>query len=113
MQRRIKSGFSLLEVIAAVIILAVVATATLATISPMRAKSASKLDEQTVAKLNAIVQSYYIEKGVWPTGYMAQLWDNGYLEQLDPTGNKRYPTPLGSYYQFNATTKKVYNPLVP
>ena len=39
-----RKGFSLIEVIAAVIILAVVATATVATIAPMREKSRRKLD---------------------------------------------------------------------
>jgi prepilin-type N-terminal cleavage/methylation domain-containing protein len=107
---RKKSGFSLLEVIAAVVILAVVATATIATISPMRAKSQKKIDEQNIAKLNSIVQAYYIEKGAWPTAAMTQLWDSGYLE-LDASGQKRYPTPTnGVYYRFDTTTRKVINP---
>ncbi|MGB0595599.1 MAG: prepilin-type N-terminal cleavage/methylation domain-containing protein [Rubripirellula sp.] len=44
-----KSGFSLLEVIAAVVILAVVAAATIATVAPLRAKSDQKMAEQEIA----------------------------------------------------------------
>ncbi len=63
MRRNKKSGFSLLEVIAAVVILAVVAAATVATVAPMRAKSEDKLADQEVATLNAMAQTYFLEVG--------------------------------------------------
>ena len=66
MKRRKNSGFSLLEVIAAVVILAVVAAATVATVAPMRAKSEDKLADQEVATLNAMAQTYYLEVGSYP-----------------------------------------------
>ncbi len=67
MRRNKKSGFSLLEVIAAVVILAVVAAATVATVAPMRAKSEDKLADQEVATLNAMAQTYFLEIGSYPS----------------------------------------------
>lgn len=102
-----RSGFSLIEVIAAVVILAVVATATVATIAPMREKSRVKLDQQNIAKLNGIVQAYYMETGLWPDRNMTRLNTAGY------TSTRTTPTPYGSYYQWDNTNKTVINPLAP
>jgi len=66
MKRIKKNAFSLLEVIAAVVILAVVAAATVATVAPMRQKSEDKLAIQDVASLNAMAQAYHLEKGTFP-----------------------------------------------
>lgn len=78
MKRNKKRGFSLLEVIAAVVILAVVAAATVATVAPMRAKSEDKLADQEVATLNAMAQTYYLEEGNYP-GSVMTLASAGYL----------------------------------
>ena len=91
-----KSGFSLLEVIAAVVILAVVAAATVATVAPMRAKSEEKLAVQDVASLNAMAQTYYLENGSFPSsaytlatsGYIANTSD---AEKVRLTKLRRYP----------------------
>lgn len=104
---RRRPGFSLIEVIAAVIILAVVATATVATISPMREKSRVKLDEQNIAKLNGIVQAYYMETGRWPDSYMRRLHTEGY------TSERLQKTPYGGYYRWDNTNKTVINPYAP
>ena len=78
MKRNKKNGFSLLEVIAAVVILAVVAAATVATVAPMRQKSEDKLDVQQVATLNAMAQTYYLENGNYPRD-VRQLGTASYL----------------------------------
>ncbi len=78
MKRTTKNGFSLLEVIAAVVILAVVAAATVATVAPMRAKSDDKLADQEVTMLNAMSQTYFLEEGEYPTS-VNQLAAAGYL----------------------------------
>ena len=78
MKRQKKSGFSLLEVIAAVVILAVVAAATVATVAPMKNKSEKKLDEQQVATLNAMTQTYFLENGRYPANVI-QLAQGEYL----------------------------------
>ena len=104
---RNRKGFSLIEVIAAVVILAVVATATVATIAPMREKSRVKLDAQNIAKLNGIVQAYYMETGRWPDRNMTRLFTSGY------TSTRLNPTPYGRYYQWDNANKVVINPAAP
>ncbi len=101
--RRRRKAFSLLEMIAAVVILAVVAVATTATIVPMRAKSQQKIDVQTIAKLQALSDTYYLERGTWPDTNLTYLERYGYAEQ------RYHPTPYGGRYTFNSSTKKVEN----
>lgn len=102
-----RKGFSLIEVIAAVIILAVVATATVATIAPMREKSRRKLDEQNIASLNGTVQAYYMEIGAWPDRNLTRLKTQGY------TTDTYQRTPYGGYYTFDAATGRVVNTNAP
>ena len=78
MNRNKRKGFSLLEVIAAVVILAVVAAATVATVAPMRAKSEDKLADQEIATLNAMSQTYFLEEGRYPSSVYT-LANSGYL----------------------------------
>ncbi len=80
-----RKGFSLIEVIAAVVILAVVATATVATIAPMREKSRAKIDQQSIAKLNGIVQAYFMEYGTYPDRNLTILQTRGYTQNADST----------------------------
>lgn len=102
-----RTGFSLIAVFAALVILAFVATASVATITPMREKSRVKLDAQNIAKLNGIVQAYYMETGLWPDRAMTRLFIAGY------TSTRTTPTPYGSYYQWDNTAKTVINPVAP
>jgi prepilin-type N-terminal cleavage/methylation domain-containing protein len=111
MSNRIRSvrrgGFSLIEVIAAVVILAVVATATVATIAPMREKSRNKIDQQSIAKLNGIVQAYFMEYGTYPDRNLTLLRTRGY------TSTALQPTPYGGNYQWDNTRLTVVNPRAP
>jgi prepilin-type N-terminal cleavage/methylation domain-containing protein len=102
-----RSAFSLIEVIAAVVILAVVATATVATIAPMREKSRTKVDQQNIARLNGIVQAYYMEYGAYPDRNLTILQTRGY------TSSRLQPTPYGGNYQWDNTRLTVVNPLAP
>lgn len=100
-----RKGFSLLEVIAAVIILAVVATATVGTVAPMREKSSKKMDESAKADLNSIVQTYFLEVGAWPRDGQTGVYDlyrYGYLKRKVDGGN--YET-LYYKFKFDSTTK--------
>lgn len=101
-----RKGFSLLEVIAAVIILAVVATATVGTVAPMREKSATKMDESSVSNLNAMVQTYFLEIGTWPRDGRNGVYDlyrYGYLKRKVDGGN--YET-LYAKFKFDSNTKR-------
>lgn len=106
-RNRNRRGFSLIEVIAAVIILAVVATATVATIAPMREKTRVKLNEQNVAKLNGIVQAYILETGKSPDFWMTRLFDQGY------TAEKYQKTPFGGNYNWDNAKMTVVNRYAP
>ena len=101
---RRRKGFSLLEIIAAVIILAVVATATVSTVAPMRAKSDAKMSETALATLNGMAQTFYVEQGRWPTRN-GGVWDlavTGYIDTrvAGAKYNQWYRT-----YQWNDTSK--------
>lgn len=102
MKRNRKSGFSLLEVIAAVIILAVVAAATVATVAPMRAKSEDKRADQEVATLNAMVQTYYLEEGNYPAN-AAALATAGYLAN-STADEKAHLTKIQRNYSYSRST---------
>ncbi|QDT03355.1 hypothetical protein K227x_17370 [Rubripirellula lacrimiformis] len=102
MKRNKKSGFSLLEVIAAVVILAVVAAATVATVAPMRAKSEDKLQDQEVATLNAMAQTYYLETGKYPSS-ASTLGTAGYLPYTTTIERNRVSA-MRNKYTYTATT---------
>ena len=102
-----RRGFSLIEVIAAVVILAVVATATVATIAPMREKSRAKIDQQGIAKLNGIVQAYYMEYGTYPSRNLPELFTKGY------TSSSLQATPYGGNYQWDTAKLTIVNPKAP
>ena len=102
MKRNRKSGFSLLEVIAAVVILAVVAAATVATVAPMRAKSEDKLADQEVATLNAMSQTYYLEEGKYPSSALT-LATAGYLANSTPDEKARL-TKIRRNYNYSRST---------
>ncbi len=102
MKRNKKSGFSLLEVIAAVVILAVVAAATVATVAPMRAKSEDKLADQEVATLNAMSQTYYLEEGRFPASVVT-LATAGYIANVTPDEQARLTRMRRNYTYTRAT----------
>ena len=102
MKRSKKNGFSLLEVIAAVVILAVVAAATVATVAPMRAKSEDKLADQEVATLNAMSQTYFLELVRYP-GSARDLATAGYLANTTPDEQARL-TRIRRNYAYSRST---------
>jgi len=108
MKRSKNSGFSLLEVIAAVVILAVVAAATVATVAPMRQKSADKLAEQEVATLNSMAQTYFLEMGTYPRS-VNDLVAQKYLNNVTAADKTRIRDISRNYTYVRATgefTKK-------
>ena len=97
------NGFSLLEVIAAVVIRAVVAASTVATIGPMRAKSDQKLSEQQTASLNSMSQTYFLELGPFPPNGVDSLVTAGYLSSADAAA-KAHNAKLRTNYTYTRTT---------
>jgi prepilin-type N-terminal cleavage/methylation domain-containing protein len=104
---RCRRGFSLIEVIAAVVILAVVSTATVSALVPMRAKSQAKIEQQNIARLTGIVQAYYMETGRYPDQNMTLLQTEGFTQA------RLQPTPYGGNYRWDSTSQSVVNPHAP
>ena len=102
MKRNRKRGFSLLEVIAAVVILAVVGAAAVATVAPMRAKSVDKLADQEIATLNSMAQTYFLEEGRYPANVNA-LANAGYLANATPEERARV-TRIRRNYDYSRAT---------
>lgn len=104
MKRRPRSnGFSLLEVIAAVVILAVVSAATVATVAPMRAKSDQKLSEQQTTSLNSMSQTYFLELGQFPPNGINSLITAGYLSNADEAAQAQNAKLRAEYLYTRAT----------
>lgn len=102
-----RRGYSLIEVVGAIVILAGVAATIVATVAPLRKKSLANLDAQNIADLNAVVQKYYWETGLWPDRSLTRLNMAGY------TTTRTIPTPYGGYYQWDNIQRTVYNPVAP
>ncbi len=102
MKRNKKEGFSLLEVIAAVIILAVVAAATVATVAPMRAKSEEKMDVQTKASLDAMSQTYFLEQQRFPRS-VNELVRESYINNVTQA-ERDYVRNLSRKWKVDGTT---------
>jgi prepilin-type N-terminal cleavage/methylation domain-containing protein len=69
-------GFSILELIAAAVILGVVCTAAIATVAPIRAKSRDHVSERELATLNAAAHQFFLQHGRHPDNLRALLRDN-------------------------------------
>ncbi len=100
--RQSRKGFSLLEIIAAVIILAVVAAATVATVAPMRQKADDKMSVQELATLNSLANTYFIEYGSFPAS-IGSLRTSGYIAYTTPEDKTRY-NQLNSKYAYDRAT---------
>ncbi len=66
MFRRRLSGFSLLELLAVVVIIGVVAALILPRITSSDDIAKQKVQDSHVASLNAAIDRYYFDNGVWP-----------------------------------------------
>ncbi len=79
-----RRAFSLVELIAAAVIVAVVAAATVATITPMRAKAHQRLIREQLAALNALSHEYLGDQGQYPPNGVESLIVAGYLPDTGP-----------------------------
>lgn len=78
-----RRGFSLLELIAVVTILGIIAAVVIPRISSSSSTAKMKADQQTAAELRSAVERHYFEDGAFPTNY-AELVTDGYLHS-DPS----------------------------
>jgi prepilin-type N-terminal cleavage/methylation domain-containing protein len=98
-----KRGFSLLELLAVVTILGIIAVVVVPRISVSSTTAKAKADTQNKAEINSAVERWYFEKGTWPADNLSDIGaDNTYFPTALPTN----PTD-GSAYSLNSTTHRV------
>jgi general secretion pathway protein G len=108
MKRSRKRGFSLMEIIIAVVIMAIVATLGVSQLGKTTSQAKQKLDQHNQASLNEAIQRYYLERNRYPDRNLVYLTYYGYASEAK-SGYKYYQyTPYGGIYRFNSSTKKVY-----
>jgi prepilin-type N-terminal cleavage/methylation domain-containing protein len=102
--RRLKRrGFSLLELLAVVTILGIIAVVVIPRISVSSATAKSNANNQNKAEINSAVERWYFEKGSWPANDLSDIGaDTGYF----PAGLPTNPVD-GSAYSLNAATHRV------
>jgi prepilin-type N-terminal cleavage/methylation domain-containing protein len=97
-------GFSLLELLAVVTILVIIAVVVIPRIGvPRTAAQSNAADDPIKAEINSAVERWYFEKGTWPAN---DLSDIGADSKYFPTGLPTNPVD-NSAYSLNATTHRV------
>ncbi|MEO0530082.1 MAG: prepilin-type N-terminal cleavage/methylation domain-containing protein [Planctomycetota bacterium] len=97
------NGFSLLELLAVVSILGLLAAVVVPRVANSTDKAKEKVDAHNRGVINASVERYYLEKGEWPA---LDLSDIGSDPNYFPEGVPTNPT-NGLAYTLNATTYRV------
>ncbi|HMP06398.1 MAG TPA: prepilin-type N-terminal cleavage/methylation domain-containing protein [Lacipirellulaceae bacterium] len=98
-----KGGFSLLELLAVVTILGVIAAIIVPRVTVSSATAKEKVRDHHKATINAAVERYYIDSGAWPANDLSDIGANA---NYFPTGIPTNPVD-GSAYTLNATTHRV------
>ncbi len=96
-------GFSLLELLAVVTILGIIAVVVIPRITVSAGTAKANANSQNKSEINSAVERWYFEKGTWPANNLSDIGaDSNYFPQGIPAN------PVdGSAYQLNATTRRV------
>src|SRR6476661_10317821 len=93
-RRRKRRGFSLLELVAVVTILGIIAVVVVPRISVSSTTAKTKADAQNKAEINSAVERWYFEKGTWPADNLSDIGvDNSYFPNgvpVNPTNGAAY-----------------------
>jgi prepilin-type N-terminal cleavage/methylation domain-containing protein len=96
-------GFSLMELLAVVTILGIIAAIIVPRVMTSSDASKQKVHAHNKATINAAVERWYIEKSAWPANNLSDIGaDTNYF----PDGIPANPVD-GSAYTLNATTHRV------
>ena len=98
-----RSGFSLLELLAVVTILGIIAAIVIPRVTVSSANAKEKVRDHHKATINAAVERYYIDNNQWPA---ADLNDIGSDVNYFPEGIPTDPV-TGNAYSLNTTTHRV------
>lgn len=108
--RKTRRGFSLLELLAVVTILGVIAAIIIARFTTTTTTAKNKLNVHNKAVINAMVERYYMENGTWPSTNLSELATSNYFPDGVPTS----PYDGTTQYTIDGTTHRVNNiPNVP
>ena len=100
-RRRI--GFSLMELLAVVTILGIIAAIIVPRVAISSDTAKAKVNSHNKATINAAVERWYVEKGTWPANNLSDIGaDTNYF----PDGIPVNPV-NSSAYTLNATTHRV------
>jgi general secretion pathway protein G len=98
-----RGGFSLMELIAVVTILGIIAIVILPRFATLSDTSTTRTNAHNKAQINSAVERWYVEKSVWPA---ADLSDIGAEMNYFPQGLPANPVD-SSAYTLNTTTHRV------
>jgi prepilin-type N-terminal cleavage/methylation domain-containing protein len=98
-----RPGFSLMELLAVVTILGIIAAIIVPRVTISSDTSKQKVSAHHKGTINAAVERWYVEKGAWPANNLSDIGaDANYFPEGIPTN------PVdGSAYTLNATTHRV------
>ncbi len=99
----LRRGFSLLELLAVVTILGIIAAIIVPRVAVSSATAKQKVRDHHAATINAAVERFYVDNNVWPAN---DLSDIGADITYFPDGLPVNPVD-GSAYSLNATTHRV------
>ncbi len=98
-----RTGFSLMELLAAATILGIIAAIVVPQIAISSHTAKARVNNHNKATINAAVERWYIEKGDWPENNLSNIGSDGkYFPQGLPTNPF-----TNAAYTLNATTKRV------
>jgi prepilin-type N-terminal cleavage/methylation domain-containing protein len=102
-KRPARRGFSLMELLAVVTILGIIAAIIVPRVAVSSDTAKQKVHAHNKATINAAVERWYIENGTWPANNLSDIAaDADYFPEGVPTN------PVdGSAYTLNATTHRV------
>ena len=103
--RRKRKGFSLLELLAVVTILGIIAAVIISRFSATTDLAKEKLNAHNKATINSMVERYYMETGSWPATNLAELNDPDYF----PDGIPVSPYDGSTAYTIDGTSHRVDN----
>ena len=98
-----RTGFSLMELLAVVTILGIIAAIIVPRVAVSSDTAKAKVNAHNKATINATVERWYVEKGTWPA---VNLSDIGADTNYFPDGLPTNPT-NNAAYTIGATTHRV------
>ncbi len=100
-RKKKRAGFSLLELLAVVTILGIIAAVVIPRVSVSADTAKTNAHKQNISEINSAVERWYFEKGAWPA---TDLSDIGKDANYFPNGIPANPTG-GAAYSLNANKR--------